>query len=87
MLPIVGFQMVSAGYFQAVGKPRKAMLLTLSRQVLLLIPAVLILPRFFGLDGIWAALPVSDLCSSLWTGWWLSVELRDLWRQERESSP
>ena len=78
MLPIVGFQIVSAGYFQAVGKPKKAMLLSLSRQVLLLIPAVFILPRIFGLDGVWAALPVSDLGSSLWTGLWLWVELRDL---------
>ncbi len=48
-VPLVGFQIVSAGYFQAVGKPAQAMFLTLSRQVLLLIPAVLILPHFFGL--------------------------------------
>ena len=68
MLPLVGFQVVAAGYFQAVGKPLQAMLLTLSRQVLLLIPAVLILPRFFLLDGIWAAIPASDFTSSAITG-------------------
>jgi putative MATE family efflux protein len=81
MLPIVGFQIVSANYFQAVGKPKKAVLLTLSRQVLLLIPAVLILPHFFGLNGLWAAFPAADLGSSLWTGAWLLAELRYLRRR------
>jgi putative MATE family efflux protein len=84
MLPIVGFQIVSASYFQAVGKPKHAMLLSLSRQVLLLIPAVLILPRFFGLDGVWLALPVADFCSSLLTGIWLYLELRQLYRRHAE---
>lgn len=82
MLPIVGFQIVSASYFQAVGKPKQAMLLSLSRQVLLLIPAVLILPCFFGLDGVWVAIPTADLGSSLWTGTWLILELRHLRRRE-----
>ena len=48
MFPIVGFQIVSSGYFQAVGKPKQALLLGLSRQFLLLIPAILIIPRFPG---------------------------------------
>lgn len=78
MMPLVGFQIVSASYFQAVGKPKTAMLLMLSRQVLLLIPTVLILPRFFGLDGVWAALPTSDCIASLLTGIFLFVELRHL---------
>lgn len=77
-LPIVGFQAVSASYFQAVGKPKEAMLLTLSRQVLLLIPAVLILPHFFGLDGVWAAIPTADILSSVITGVCLFFELRHL---------
>ena len=68
MLPLVGFQIVSAGYFQAVGKPAQAMFLTLSRQVLLLIPAVLILPYFFGLRGVWMSLPVADFGSSALDG-------------------
>lgn len=85
MLPIVGFQIVSASYFQAVGKPKQAMLLSLSRQVLLLIPAILILPCFFGLDGLWAAIPTADLGSSILTGIWLAVELRHLHRRHAES--
>jgi putative MATE family efflux protein len=78
LLPIIGFQIVSANYFQAVGKPFKSMLLSLSRQVLILIPAILVLPRFFGLEGIWFAAPTADLCSSIWTGVWLLVEFRHL---------
>jgi putative MATE family efflux protein len=81
MFPIIGFQIVSTSYFQAVGKPKQAMLLGLSRQVLLLIPLVLILPHFFGLNGIWAAIPTADLVSSVWTGIWLFLELRHLRRR------
>jgi putative MATE family efflux protein len=82
MLPLVGFQMVSASYFQAVGKPRKALLLLLSRQLLILIPAVLLLPRWFGLDGVWAALPTADFLSSALTGACLTLELRHLGRRQ-----
>lgn len=60
MFPFLGLQVVGSGYFQAVGKPKEAMLLSLSRQVLFLIPSVLILPIFFGLDGIWFAIPLAD---------------------------
>ena len=84
MFPIVGFQIVSTSYFQAVGKPKQAMLLGLSRQVLLLIPAIMILPRYFGLNGIWMALPAADLGSSIWTGIWLFLELRHLRRRHEE---
>jgi Na+-driven multidrug efflux pump len=83
MLPLIGFQVVSASYFQAVGKPKQAMLLMLSRQVLLLIPALLILPRFFGLDGVWLALPLSDFLASLTTGTCILFELRHLDERHR----
>jgi len=77
-MPIIGFQIVSANYFQAVGKPLQAMLLSLSRQVLILIPAMLILPSFFGLEGVLYAGPLSDLVSSVVTGIFLFLELRHL---------
>jgi putative MATE family efflux protein len=86
MFPIVGFQIVSANYFQAIGKPKHSMFLSLSRQVLLLIPAVLILPRWFGLDGVWAAMPTADLGSSLLTGLWLALELRHLHARHAEQT-
>jgi putative MATE family efflux protein len=78
MLPLVGFQVVSTSYFQAVGKSKQAMVLMLSRQVIVLLPAVLILPHFFGLDGVWVSLPVADVGSFVWTGICLIVELRHL---------
>jgi putative MATE family efflux protein len=77
-LPIIGFQIVSANYFQAVGKPKHASFLSLSRQVLILIPALLILPRFFGLDGLLMAGPTADMISSIVTGIFLYRELRQL---------
>jgi len=82
-LPIIGFQIVCANYFQAVGKPRQAILLNLSRQVFLLIPALLILPLFFGLDGVWLAGPFSDLGASLLTGLLMVYEIRFLKTETR----
>lgn len=78
MFPLVGFQVVGASYFQAVGKPRHAMFLSLSRQVLLLIPLLLILPRFFGLNGVYGASPSADFLSSILTGVFFLIELRSL---------
>jgi len=78
MLPIVGFQVVVASYFQAVGKPRQAMLLSLSRQMLFLIPLILILPEYYGLDGAWAALPASDFLSALLAAVLIAREIRIL---------
>ena len=57
---LAGVQIVCSSYFQAVGKPKPALFLSLLRQVVLLIPLVIILPRFFQLNGIWFSGPVSD---------------------------
>jgi Na+-driven multidrug efflux pump len=84
--PLVGFQVVSASYFQATGKPREATFLMLSRQVFLLIPLVWILPKFFQLDGVWMALPISDGVSSLITGACLFFELRRLDSRHQETT-
>ncbi len=77
-LPVIGFQIISSGYFQAVGKAKQATVLSLSRQIFLFIPALLIFPKFWGLDGIWLAAPFSDLGSALIAGIWLYYELRHL---------
>jgi len=63
MLPLVPMQILTTAFFQATNKPLKALILSLSRQVLLLIPAVLILPLFFGLKGVFIATPVADFIS------------------------
>lgn len=64
MLPLLSAQMVGASYFQAIGEAKKAAFLGLSRQVLLLIPLLLILPNLFGLNGVWGASALADLISS-----------------------
>jgi len=87
LLPVVGFQIVSSSYFQAVGKPKRAMLLTLSRQVIFFIPAMLILPRFFGLDGVWLSAPFADLFSASLTALFLRHEIRLLTRPALPSTP
>lgn len=81
MLPVIGFQVVSSNYFQAVGKPRQAIWLSLLRQVLLLIPALVILPPVMGLDGVWWAGPVSDFGSAMLTGVFIFHELRYLLKE------
>ncbi len=65
LLPIVPLQMMATTFFQAINQPLKAALLSLSRQVLLVIPLVLILPLFWGLDGVFLAPVVADGISTL----------------------
>ena len=85
MLPIVGIQVVITNYFQSVGKASKAILLSLTRQVLFLIPLVLILPLFFKLNGIWMAGPISDFSSSLLSILFLVMEFRYLQTKHDET--
>jgi putative MATE family efflux protein len=86
MMPAVGFQIVGAGYFLAVGKPLQGLILMLSRQILVLIPAVAILPHFIGLDGVWAAMPTADFSSCVLTAIWLLAELRHLDRRHAQTA-
>lgn len=64
LLPLVPFTNVGSGFFQSIGQPKKAVLISLSRQVLCLIPMVLILGSLFGQNGVLYALPVADVFSS-----------------------
>ncbi|WP_274950399.1 MATE family efflux transporter [Bacteroides cutis] len=63
--PIIGFQMVTANFFQSIGMAGKAIFLSLTRQMMILLPCLLILPRFYGTAGVWYSMPVSDLIASL----------------------
>lgn len=63
--PIIGFQMVTSNFFQSIGMAGKAIFLSLTRQMLILLPCLLILPQFFGVEGVWYSMPVSDLLASL----------------------
>ncbi len=68
MLPVVGFQIIVGNYFQSVGKAKIAAFISLLRQVIVLAPLLFILPKFYGLDGIWLASPVSDVIAALVSG-------------------
>lgn len=74
--PIVVVQLIGSAYFQAIGKAKPALFLTLSRQGFFFIPLVLILPRFLGEFGVWVSFPVSDLLSTIVTAFFLDREVR-----------
>jgi putative MATE family efflux protein len=81
-MPVVGFQVTGSGYFLAVGKPRQSIIMSLTRQILFLIPLILILPHFFNLNGILYASPISDVLAASVTAVWLTAELRAMKRHE-----
>jgi Na+-driven multidrug efflux pump len=78
MLPIIGWQIITSNYFQSIGKAKISLLLTLMRQVIVLLPLLFILPGVFGLDGIWIAGPVSDFVSSCVVFVFYRIERRKL---------
>ncbi len=78
LFPVVGFQIICSNYFQAVGKPVQSTILSLSRQVLLFIPMLLILPRFWGIDGVWRSAPIADGLSVMLTAAIFYLEMKYL---------
>lgn len=64
MAPVVGFQMVVSNFFQSIGHASKAVFLSSTRQLLFLVPLLLVLPHFLGVIGVWISLPISDVLSS-----------------------
>ena len=80
--PIVGVQIIGANFFQALGKPKKAAFLSLSRRVLMLIPLILILPRIWGLEGVFLAYPFADVVATMVTLWFLRQEFAGLDSEE-----
>lgn len=80
MLPIIGISIIGGVFIQSIGKAKMSMILSLLRQVILLIPFIIILPRFMGLKGVWMAQPLSDLIAVVLTGF---VVLKELKRQKQ----
>lgn len=76
MMPIIGISITGSNYIQSVGKAKMAMVLSLLRQVIILIPMIIILPKFFGLDGVWYAQPVADFLATAITAIILYRELK-----------
>lgn len=85
MLPIVGYQMVITNFFQCIGKVKISIFLSLSRQLLFLLPALALLPIWFGLDGVWLAQPVSDFIASVVTAWIMIVYMHKFKLQHKEN--
>lgn len=73
-----GFQVVSTSYYQSTGQPMKASVLSMLRQLILLIPFILIMPLFLGLDGILIAGPMADIISALIVAVFTVHELKKL---------
>ncbi|SFB40571.1 MATE family efflux transporter [Clostridium frigidicarnis] len=67
MMPIVPVSILGSNYIQSIGKAKEAMLLSLLRQVIILIPIILLLPKFLGLNGIWYSQPVADFIAVIIT--------------------
>ncbi len=78
LFPFIGFQMIGASFFQSIGKARPSIVLSLSRQVLFLIPLILILPLLIGINGIWIAFPIADFLAILITGALIYREIRKI---------
>lgn len=84
--PIIGMQIVASHYFQSIGQAQKSIILSLSRQVLFLIPAIWLLPQFFALKGLWLASPVADVISTLLAFYFLRMQWRTLHQLEQRSA-
>lgn len=86
MLPLVGFQVVITNFFQCIGMAGKSIFLSLTRQFLLLIPALYLLPVFWGLDGVWASMPVADCLSTILTAAMFIWQIRLFKKMEEQQS-
>ena len=67
MFSFIGFQVVVSNFFQSIGMPRISIFLSLSRQIVFLIPLLIVLPQKYGLTGIWCAMPVADFLATIVT--------------------
>lgn len=76
--PLAGFQIVSSGFFQYIGKPQKAILLSMTRQLLFLIPLLSVLPGIYGTMGVWMSMPISDSLSAVLAGTLLYLQIRQM---------
>lgn len=79
--PIVAFQMVTTNFFQSIGMAGKAIFLSLTRQLLFLLPCLVILPQIFGVRGVWYSMPSADLAASMVSGFMLFSQFRKFKKQ------
>lgn len=77
---IVGFQIVGTNFFQSLGMAGKAVFLSLTRQIIFMIPLLLILPGYYGLNGVWSCYPICDFAASIVTASMLAWQIRKIKR-------
>jgi putative MATE family efflux protein len=87
LLPLIGFQIIAANFFQAIGRSKSAMFLTLTRQVIILIPSIILFPKIWGLNGLLYAGPFSDFIASILTGIWFYFGLKKLSATAQNNEP
>ena len=75
--PIIALQLIGAAYFQAIGKAVPALLLSLTKQGFFLIPLLLILPRYMGVQGVWVSFPIADFLATVVTGYYLNRAVKN----------
>lgn len=75
---MVGFQIVATNFFQSLGMAGKAVFLSLTRQIIFMIPMLLILPRYLGLDGVWGCYPICDVAATIVTSFMLAWQIRKI---------
>ena len=83
---MVGFQVVGTNFFQSLGMAGRAVFLSLTRQIIFMIPMLFILPPRFGLDGVWACYPVCDFAAALVTAVMLTIQIRKINSRRNEES-
>ena len=67
VFPVVGFQMVASNFFLSIGMSKQAIFLSLTRQLIFLIPCLIVLPMWLGALGVWVSMPISDLVAAIVT--------------------
>jgi len=81
MFPVVGFQIVVGNFFQFIGKAKRAILMSVTRQMLFIVPLLLVLPERWGTDGVWYSMPIADGVSVLLAAVLLVLQLRKFRRE------
>jgi putative MATE family efflux protein len=85
LLPVLAFQMATGNFFQSIGKAVQGTLLSLSRQILFYIPLLMALPPFFGVTGVYAAMPAADFCATALSALVMRGELKELRKLEEQA--
>ena len=83
--PIIGFQMVVTNFFQCIGKVKISIFLSLSRQMLILLPLLALLPIWWGIDGVWYCMPLSDLAAAVIAAVIMTWYMNKLKKHHREN--